>query len=197
MPRNTTVPRRLSGCVHFSLQLSKTHLKELTSYLDSPPSSVPIDLRDPKWHVRGAIPSESGWYYISTNTPLEILQRQRLPNPTYVTAREGKVAKVKNYDLGARASRHVPQFAQYFNVKGVYSGLASDLLARAREHTFSDPGTGGLALSRYPDLFDWQWSFHYVTLRRFAVDNRCDEILLRLGEQLWRSKHGWPILCAE
>jgi hypothetical protein len=172
-------------------------VKDLAAYLDGAHSSVQVDLRNNAWHRRRGIPSEPGWYYISTDAPVEILQRQSLWSTTYLRAKDQKQVPVRNYNLQLRASRYSSDLATYFNTAGVYSGLASSLRARAREHTFADPGTGGLALARYPELFDYEWIFNFVTLKRFMKDCQCNEVILRLGEQLWRSKHGWPILCAE
>lgn len=172
-------------------------MHDLSDYLDSTHSSVQIDLRNSRWHRDGGIPNQPGWYYISTDTPIELLQRQHLWSTTYQRARDHKTAKVRNYDIQRRAGRFTNNLAPYFNTRGVYSGLASKLLARAKEHTFADPGTAGLALAKYPELFDFEWIFHFVTLHRFMADCQCNEVLLHLGEQVWRSKHGWPVLCAE
>lgn len=172
-------------------------MNDLSTYLDGTYSSVQIDLRNDKWHRHGGIPSKPGWYYISTNAPVSLLQQQPLWSSTYPRAKDQKIVKVNNYDLQQRASRYADSLSPYFNTKGVYSGLASSLLSRAREHTFADPGTAGLSLSKYAALHDYEWIFHFVTLSRFMADCHCKEILLRLGEQLWRAKHGWPVLCAE
>lgn len=93
--------------------------------------------------------------------------------------------------------RYSDDLAEYWNTKYVYSGLASKLRDRAKEHSFPDPGTGCLALSRYPDLFQYEWAFHFITLDRFMNSCACPDMILHLGEQLWREKNGWPILCAE
>lgn len=172
-------------------------MNDLANYLDSTHSSVQIDLCNDQWHLDGGIPSLPGWYYITTNAPVDLLQRQRLWSSTYQTAKDNKPAKVKNYDILQRANRYTDRLAPYFNTRDVYSGLASKLSSRAREHTFADPGTGGLALAKYPELFDFEWIFHFVTLHRFMTNCQCNNVLLRLGEQLWRSKHGWPVLCVE
>lgn len=171
-------------------------MNDLSDYLDSMHSSVQIDLRNSQWHCEGGIPSLPGWYYISTNAPINLLQRQPLWSSTYQRARDNKTVKVKNYDIQQRAGRFTDSLTPYFNTRGVYSGLASRLLDRAREHTFADPGTAGLALAKYPELFDFEWIFHFVTLHGFMADGQGSGVLLRLGEQMWRSKHGWPVLCA-
>lgn len=172
-------------------------MNDLSIYLDSMHSSVQIDLRNDRWHRLGGIPNKPGWYYISTNAPIGILQKQSLWSATYLRAKDGEIAKVRNYNLQQRANRYSDSSSHYFNTKGVYSGLASKLQARAKEHTFADPGTGGLALSKYPTLHDYEWIFHFVTLSGFTTDYQCKDVLLRLGEQVWRSKYGWPVLCAE
>lgn len=171
-------------------------MNDLSAYLDSTHSSVQIDLSNDQWH-RCGIPGKPGWYYISTDAPITLLQEQALWTSTYQRATDQKIVKVRNYDLQRRANRYSDNLSQYFNAKAVYSGLASNLLARAREHTFADPGTAGLSLSRYPALHEYEWIFHFVTLKRFMDDCQCQKFLLRFGEQMWRAKHGWPVLCAE
>lgn len=172
-------------------------MDDLSTYLDGTHSSVQIDFRNDQWHLDGGIPSKPGWYYISTNAPVSLLQQQALWSSTYPRVTDQKIVKVKNYDLQKRANRYSIGLSKYFNTRGVYSGLASNLLSRAREHTFADPGTAGLALAKYAPLHEHEWIFHFVTLGRFMADCQCKEVLLRLGEQSWRAKHGWPVLCAE
>ena len=167
----------------------------LAEYLDGPYAPVDIDLRNKRWHIRGGIPNEPGWYYIVTNTPIAVLRRQTLWRKTYPTKKD-RNAKVKNYDIQTRANRYTPNLRALWNVKEVYSGFAASLQSRAREHTFAHEGTGGLALSRYPDLRKYQWAFHYMTLAGFMRKCPCKDMVLHLGEQLWRAKHGWPVLCA-
>ncbi|QXI08464.1 hypothetical protein HU718_012405 [Pseudomonas tensinigenes] len=172
-------------------------MKNLVDYLDSTHSSVQIDFQNKQWHHRIGIPETPGWYYISTNTPISVLQQQNLWSNTYSRAKDQEIVKVKNYDIQHRAKRFSDNLSPYFNTKGVYSGLTSKLQSRAREHTFADPGTAGLALFKYPELHKYEWIFNFVTLYRFMTDCQCKEVMLRLGEQVWRSKHGWPILCSE
>lgn len=171
-------------------------MNNLSAYLDSTHSSVQIDLRDNRWHHLG-IPREPGWYFISTSAPVTLLQQQSRWAITYTRARDQKIVKVKNYDLQGRINYYSDSLSQYFSTRAVYSGLAKNLHARAREHTFADPGTAGLSLSKYPALHEHEWVFHFVTLKRFMADCQCQGMLLRLGEQMWRAKHGWPVLCAE
>ena len=173
----------------------RLHVDTLRSYIEGPYVSVAIDLRNESWHARARVPAEPGWYFIETSAPLEVLARQALWQRRY-TQMSGKVVAVKNYDLAARCARYDPAHARYWNTRFVYSGRTSNLQARAREHTFADPGTAALALSHYPELADYDWSFNYRTLAQFMPDCPNPAVLLHLGEQIWRAKNGWPVLCA-
>ena len=154
-----------------------------------------MSLEDPGWHIAGGIPRQSGWYFIRTTAPVDILKEQALWDDTYLQVGSGKTVPVKNYDIASRAARFSGDLADCWNVTEVYSGLASNLRDRAREHTFPNPGTAALALSRYPALRAYEWTFGFVTMKRFLEKPSCETMLLRLGEQIWRSKNGWPLLC--
>jgi hypothetical protein len=169
----------------------------LRDYLQGSYIRVAIEFNKPGWHTRARVPAEPGWYYLETNAPLEVLSRQALWARQYSTKKTGKLADVKNYDLQSRCARFESALAAYWNTRLVYSGLASNLQSRAREHTFADPGTGGLALSKYPELHEFDWYFCYRTLAEFMPKCPNPGVLLLLGEQVWRSQNGWPILCAE
>jgi hypothetical protein len=169
----------------------------LRAHLSGNYNKVSIDFSKRKWHTEAGVPNEPGWYYIETNAPLDVLSRQSLWERQYTKKKSGILADVKNYDLQARCARYHPALAEYWNTQYVYSGLASNLQSRAREHTFADPGTGGLALEKYPELHEFDWSFYYTTLERFMPACPNPGVLLLLGEQVWRSQNGWPILCAE
>lgn len=168
----------------------------LRSYIEGQYVSVDIDLNDAGRLARDEVPAEPGWYFIETSAPLDVLARQTLWQPRYTQKWSGKVVSVKNYDLATRCAQYDPALAGYWNTHFVYSGRASNLRARAREHAFADPGTGALALSRYPELAKYQWSFNYRTLTQFMPDCPNPAVLLLLGEQIWRAKYGWPLLCA-
>ena len=172
-------------------------MEPLQRLLDSYASCVIVSLDDASWQTKVGVPSEPGWYFLRTTCPVQVLQAQQLWDETYKKARSGETAKVKNYDLASRASRYASDLTSYWNTVEVYSGMASDLKSRAREHTFADPGTAGLALSRYPALRNYEWIFGFITLARFGPMVSCQGMILRLGEQLWRAKNGWPLLCAE
>lgn len=172
-------------------------MNDLLAYLRGYRSIVCIDLDNREWHKEARIPLVAGWYFITTDTPLSVLREQTLWSDTYVTRRGEETRKVKNYDIASRARRYTDELAPYVNVTEVYSGMASKLRDRAREHTFPDPGTAALALSRYPGLKPYQWRFEFLTLERFARRRINGDLLLMLGEQLCRGTNGWPILCAE
>ncbi|MCP5304376.1 MAG: hypothetical protein H6953_02925 [Chromatiaceae bacterium] len=172
-------------------------MEDLRNFLSGQFIEVEIDFSNRKWHTQARVPAENGWYYVKTNAPLEVLARQALWARQYKKKRTGNIADVKNYDLQSRCARYDSRMAEYWNTSLVYSGFASNLQSRAREHTFADPGTGGLALSNYPELHEYDWRFFYKTLSQFLPDCANPGVLLLLGEQVWRSKHGWPILCAE
>lgn len=169
-------------------------MKTLVDHLDDIASYASMDLKSPGWHTRAFIPREAGWYFIRTTAPVPVLQRQRRPSATYVK-KNGKTAHVAHYDIATRAGRFAPDLKAYWNVTEVYSGLASNLQQRAREHTFADPGTAALSLSLYPELHDYEWLFCFVTLSRFGARVSCPQMMLALGEQIWRAKNGWPLLC--
>jgi len=171
-------------------------MQSLSAYLDSYTSCVNMQLDFKAWNSEARIPSEPGWYFIRTDAPVKVLQQQRLWATTYTKKRSLEQVAVRNYDIAARARRYATDLARFWNIYEVYSGMASSLKARAREHTFPDPGTAGLALSMYPALRNHEWLFGYVTLSRFATGISCPEMLLRLGEQVWRAKRGWPLLCS-
>jgi hypothetical protein len=169
----------------------------LLDHLDSHASCVSIDLSDPLWYSRWDIPNTPGWYFIRTDAPVEVLCRQNRWIDTYVTKRKGETRPTKNYDIAARAFRYTDDLKEYWNTTEVYSGMASTLRARAGEHTLPDPGTAGLALGRYPELAYYNWTFGFIRLDRFGTPAAGQDMLLRLGEQAWRVRNGWPLLCSE
>ena len=170
-------------------------MEALQAYITSEYKTADISFSDRKWHIEAEIPNTAGWYFIKTDTPIAVLQKQKLWQTQYIQPRNRKTAKVKNYNLSERANRYTKEQSQYWNIIEVYSGLASNLQQRAKDHTFADPGTGSLALSQYPELAQYTWTFHYITLSEFYQGP--SEPILSLGEQMWRSINGWPILCAE
>jgi hypothetical protein len=172
-------------------------MQTLRSFLNSSHIAARMQPEDLSWANTAGIPSTPGWYYISTNAPIELLARQVLWGQEYTKKQTGIVSPVRNYDLAARARRHCQTLGTFWNTRAVYSGYARDLRSRAREHTLPDPGTGALALGRYPELADYSWQFFYLTLDGFMPNCPHPDVILRLGEQIWRADNGWPVLCAE
>lgn len=181
-----------------------TSREELIAYLDGPFTRVPMDIREQNvcWHITAKIPNEPGWYLIETTVPVELLRQQRRTQGVYTT-KAGNRASVKHYDLAARSSKYSEALEGFFAGPIVYSGMASSLQGRAREHTKANRGTGALSLHNYEPLKDpkYQWWFHYATLSDFSSVLQLNKIqqgtVLRFGEQIWRARNGWPVLCAE
>ena len=148
-----------------------------------------LDLEGHKW--RDSIPSRPGWYFIKTNAPPEVFTKIGPP--------EG----VNHYDLPKRIrsalaleSLGVCIMPAEGGMYVVYSGETKNLKARAREHVYGHSKTGCLALGNYPLLKSYEWRF--ICSVCHIVQNPNDSKLVRiLGEQLWRAKNGWPILCGK
>ena len=171
-------------------------MQPLLDLLDKHASCVAIDLTNPSWHLGWEIGAVPGWYFIRTDAPVDVLRRQKRWADTYVT-KGGKTKPVAHYDIAARAARYTDDMQAYWNTTEVYSGLADKLQNRAREHTFpNDPGTIGLALGRYPELASYNWTFGFIRLARLAAPSSGKDMLLKLGEQAWRGRNGWPLLCS-
>lgn len=171
----------------------RQQLVDLAKHLDHLANSAPMNLAGDQWHVKAKIPPTPGWYFIETTTPVEVLQRQHRPQTRY-SMKNGIVSDVKIYDLAGSASRYAADLKDCWNTEQVYSGLASNLQSRAREHTLSDLGTAALALGLYPELRTYEWTFCYVEMHLFLAGASCPKMLLRLGEQMWRGTNGWPLL---
>jgi len=171
-------------------------MKELRDFLKGPYKTAEMDLTDPGWAAKAQVPSKAGWYFIGTTAPLEILARQALWLTEYQPKRSSRSVPVKNYNLAARCRRRTDELARFFNLKYVYSGLATNLQGRAREHTLPDPGTAALALGRYPELHAYSWRFSYLALDSFMPNCADTRVVLRIGEQIWRAENGWPVLCS-
>ncbi len=141
------------------------------------------------WSV---VPSEPGWYYIETNTPLAVLEQ--LPAPAQGTKVYNIPERIR-YNNWLRQNGHaiVPPLTGRPFV--VYAGEQQNLKNRAREHSHGNPKTGCLRLSDYPQLAQYAWSFFYLTCDSAFPGSNGDKALRALGEQTWRVLHGWPLLC--
>jgi len=161
--------------------------------------SIDLRLKNEQWHH--GVSNKSGWYFIETDTPVSVLTALPSP-PSEYPNEDGELKKCRNYDIPARAKALASALGEESIViygKGlrpVYSGMAKNLLNRAREHTFAHPGTAGLALANYQTLYSYEWNFHFIenTLPYASLAHR--NITLKLGEQVWRANYGWPLLCS-
>lgn len=150
-----------------------------------------MDFQNDTW--REDLPSDPGWYFIKTNTPPEIFRDVDKPTgKKHYNIPEKVEASLYLDEISAYCIRQPPKKSFYF----VYSGEAQNLKARAREHLSGPNGCGCLALKNYPELHKYKWEFHY-SLCNSANDPKENKLLRIFGEQLWRSKHGWPILCGK
>jgi len=173
-------------------------MQNLKEIISSNYSFVTIDLSNNNWHIN--IPSMPGWYFIETDVPISVFVNLSPPPSEYVNDK-GETKKCRNYNLSARAKSHSDDIEKnnlIINSSGkrvVYSGIHKHLMNRAREHTFAHPGTAALALCRYPELKDYNWVFNYRELSSCKNFSNAD-LVLKLGEQMWRAIYGWPLLCS-
>ena len=150
---------------------------------------VKMHFKDNSW--TDPLPSAPGWYFLETNAPIVTLMKAGLPKGVAhynIPSKVEKALSLKQFDACILPSK--TKF--YF----VYSGEAKNLKARAREHYAGHSKTGCLALINYPPLHKYQWRFHYSPCKFGETPN--DSKLIRIfGEQIWRSKYGWPVLCGK
>ena len=150
-----------------------------------------MDFRDEYDSWRKEVPPVRGWYFLETNTPPEIFMKVDKP--------EGK----RHYNIPQKVSASfslkklgaciLPSESSFYFV---YSGETQNLKSRAREHVSGHSETGCLALNNYPLLHNYEWRFHFSPCP--STDDPNETKLVRIyGEQLWRSKYGWPILCGK
>ena len=151
-----------------------------------------INFDDTSW--RKDIPSESGWYMIMTNTPLEILSS--VGPPSHIAHINIPKTIAGASELCDAEIAILPQLRDQDYV--VYNREAKNLTARAGEHENGHAKTYCLGLSNYKSLRGYRWAFCYfaasscMTLTSKEKNNK----LLRLAiEQGWRTYNGWPILC--
>jgi len=171
----------------------------LKALLRSGFETMTIDLRNDRWHKD--LTTGAGWYFITTDTPISVLTNVPSP-PSEYTNEDGEQKKCGNYDIRSRA-RTMAALIQDTGilcsgdgVRPIYSGMAKSIVDRARDHTFAHRGTAGLALAYYESLFPFRWTFHYLSMNLPVQSPAHRDILLRLGEQMWRATHGWPLLCS-
>lgn len=164
-------------------------INKLLAQIERNLKKVDMTLDNDSW--RDTVPSVHGWYFIETNAPPEVLKDLGPP--------KGE----RHYNIPAKinASLALQEFGFCILPSNdsfyyVYSGEARNLKARAREHVSGHSKTGCLALGNYPVLRNYSWRFHFAACS--FVKKADDSKLLRVfGEQIWRSKYGWPILCGK
>ena len=117
-------------------------MKQLSDLLKSKFITIDIDLGNAEWHLD--IPNTSGWYFIETNTPNEVLGNLPAPPSEYIN-KEGEQKKCRNYNISSRA-KSLSEAAESDSiiigcepVRAVYSCMAKNLLNRAREKRSGQP----------------------------------------------------------
>ena len=164
--------------------------KKILQIVEKGRKIVEMNFQKADWH--SSVPSKPGWYFIETDTPPEVFKGVRTPPPDHrhYNIPEKVKTSLSLSDFGACILPTDNPF--YF----VYSGEAKNLKARAREHMSGHHKTGCLALKKYPQLRSHTWKFHYVECPP-PFDSDESKILRTYGEQVWRAKYGWPILCGK
>ncbi len=160
---------------------------DLLRMIENSMKSVEMSLTDDSWLV--SIPSNSGWYFIETDTPLRVFEQVDPPEGKYNYNLPKKIrASALLQELGICI---LPLENPFYIA---YSGEARHLRNRAKEHVFGHPTTYCLALSNYSVLNHYNWRFHFA-ICQYGSNRKDSKVLRNYGEQLWRAKHGWPILC--
>lgn len=184
-------PSQKDKSILFTEYEAKTTMKSpsVLELIERNQKLLTIDLCDDSWRL--AVPSSPGWYFFETNTPPNVFNEIGSPiGERHYNIPQKAKDSFKLTEFGAII---LPEDSDFYFV---YSGEAKNLKARAREHLAGHSKTGCLALANYPILFDFGWKFHFSVCDFGDAPN--DSKLLRIyGEQLWRAKYGWPILCAK
>jgi hypothetical protein len=162
---------------------------KILQILEKGRKTVEMNFKKVDWH--SSIPSKPGWYFVETDTPPKVFKNVGPP----VGQRHYNIPeKVKtSLSLSKHGACILPKENTFYIV---YSGEAKNLKARAREHMSGHPKTGCLALINYSQLYKYSWSFQYVLCPNPSDLNE-SKILRTFGEQIWRTKYGWPILCGK
>lgn len=149
--------------------------------------TVPISLANSS--SISQIPILPGWYFIETDTPINILSSLGPPIDPKCT-----------FDIPARIQANSILTSVTIRQKGnlpyiIYSGHHSDVHGRCREHLFSPKGT--MNLSQYHTLHTFNWNVWYSCPTQNRSFNPADKRIRTAGEQVWRAFNGWPILSLE
>jgi len=163
--------------------------EKILQILEEGLTPVEMNFQEDDW--RAAIPSKPGWYFIETDTPPEVLEDVGPP----IGQRHYNIPEKVKTSLFLKKYRAciLPTDNPFYFV---YSGEAKNLKARAREHMSGHHKTGCLALEKYTPLYNNKWKFHFALCPDIDDLNE-SKILRTYGEQIWRAKYGWPILCGK
>ena len=150
--------------------------------------TIDADFDDKSWLQK--VSTKSGWYFLKTNTPSIIFLTVGSPVSTYhykIPERIKYTERLTQKGLAIK-QRGVSRYV-------VYSGKSKHLRQRAREHFWGLKKTYCLGLENYPVLKNYKWQFCYAPIDTVDNNSAGDNALLLFGEQAWRAKNGWPILC--
>ena len=163
-------------------------MKSVIELIERNLKTLEMRLDDDSW--RKSLPSSPGWYFIETNAPPNILKKVGQPKGE----RHYNIPEKVNVSLSLKkfGACILPSKKSFYFV---YSGETKNLKARAREHVSGHSKTGCLALINYPVLHKYEWKFYFSNCTLGKISN--NKLLRIFGEQIWRSKKGWPILCGK
>jgi len=178
-------------------------IMSIVDEIDEKLTCVKMDISEsketsPENSWRKDIPSGVGWYFIKTNTPLEVLATVREPEYKAHTNIPGTIvhtSAVRDIGIAIKQSGHKDYV--------VYNGKARNLKSRAMEHQRGDKRTYCLCLKEYKALYTYNWTFCFVPISCFSTLKEVlsgellqeEKLLRHAAEQAWRVKHGWPVLC--
>ena len=98
---------------------------------------------------------------------------------------------------------------RYWIVYNGEVGPTTGLRERAKQHARCQQATACLNLANYPTLHKFRWVFRFATLSKWVgnmiakgklspnanLSNVEKKRIQTAGEQGWRGRNGWPILC--
>ena len=132
------------------------------------------------------IPNRPGWYLISSDVPLKVLEELPTPkNTKHCNIPELIVSAKPLFRLGLVSNENI------------YFGQTSKLKDRIRGHFKCPSGTSCLALGQYESLCPYRWIVKYALVDDVisTVTPSNDDLFRVIFEQAWRSYNGWPLLC--
>ena len=146
-----------------------------------------IIFQDDSW--RDSVPAKPGWYYIETDMLPEELRGVGSPKGVCHCSIPERVRD--SFVLKEFQGCILPGRSPFYIV---YFGEVVNLKARSREHVSGHAKTGCLAFAQYPAVRAYKWFFCFL-VAPVNGDPRACKLIRTFGEQSWRAKHGWPILC--